>query len=406
MRTLLRHRWWTALGVVIVVAGGFCAYWFTRGGSSASADATTYRLVAASTGTIRQSVSATGTIEPAVQDSLNFQVSGQVTSVRASQGQKVKKGAVLATVDSAALRVTLTQARASLASSQARLASDTDASASATQLAADRAAVTAARDQVTSAKASLAQAKLTSPISGVVASVSLSVGQQVAGSSGGGGNNGTGSSSVNGNSSSGSSAQVLVISTDSWIVNATVDSSGVGLLATGDQAQIVPGSGAGTVYGTIDSIGLIASSSSNVASYPVVIAVTGSPKGMHAGDSATVTLIYKQLTNVLTVPTAAVHTVNGASVVYQMVDNKRTAKTVTVGLASGGTTQIKSGLAEGDQVVLDVATGTGNRGTTGNNNRNNQQQFPGGGQFQFPGGGVQVYNGGGNGPVMVGPGGN
>jgi len=196
-----------------------------------------------------------------------------------------------------------------------------------------------------------------------------------------------------------------VIGTDSWVVNATVDSSGVGLIATGDQAQIIPGSGNGTVFGTIGSVGLISSSSSGTASYPVVINVTGSPKGMHAGDSATVTLIYRQLTNVLTVPTMAVHTVNGESVVYQLVNGKRTAKTITVGLASGGLTQVKSGLSEGEQVMLEgTATRTNRVGNNGGNQQNlnnlRQQYMTGNGgaqQFQLPGGGqgVVIDNGGG-----------
>jgi hypothetical protein len=218
--------------------------------------------------------------------------------------------------------------------------------------------------------------------------------------SSGAGSSGGGNSNSNTSSAGQSSAQILVISTDSWIVNASVDSTGVGKLANGDQAQIVPGSGAGTVYGTIASVGLIATSSSGVASYPVVINVTGSPDGMHAGDTATVSLIYHQLNNVLTVPTTAVHTVNGKTVVYEMVNGKRVSRSITTGLASGGMTEVQSGLSAGDEVVVDVVS----RGTTTTNNRGNnqQRQFPSGGNF--PGGG-QFPGGGNNGQVVGNPGG-
>ena len=249
------------LAVLIIAGGG--TYWLTASTKSKTSSAP-YRLIPATTGTIKQSVSSTGTIEPAQQDELNFAVSGKVTSVRVAEGAKVNAGDVLATVDSAELNAALAQAKAVLANNQAKLASDQDASASDTQLAADQATVTTAEDQVTSAQNALADATLTSPIKGVVATVNLDVGQQVSGSVGsgssgsgqgsgsgsaGGGGSGAGASgggagqSGSSSGSSSSTAQFLVISTDSWIVDATVDSSGVGLIAKGDQATIVPGTG-------------------------------------------------------------------------------------------------------------------------------------------------------------------
>ena len=438
--------------VVVLVAGGG-SYLLVRDDNPKSSS-TSYRLVAASMGTIKQSLTSSGTIEPADQDELNFAVSGQVTSVRVAEGDTVQAGQVLATVDSAQLSADLAQAKAALASAQAKLTSDQDAGASDTQITADQAAVTTATDQQTSAQNALSEATLTSPIKGVVATVDVAVGDHVSGAggsgsgsgsgagsgsgsgsggsgSGGGGNGGNGSGSSGSSSGSGSgssSTQFLVISTDSWIVNATVDSSGVGLIAKGDQATIVPstggtgtggagagggragagttGSAGGTVYGTISSIGLIADSSSGTASYPVVVKVTGSPSGLHAGDTATVALIYKQLSNVLTVPTLAISQVDGKSVVYEMQNGSRVAKTVTTGLASGGLTEIKSGINEGDQVVVDIPTqltgGSGGAQPTGRNGRfGGGGNFPGGG---FPGGGGGFGGGGfggGGGAVQV-----
>jgi multidrug efflux pump subunit AcrA (membrane-fusion protein) len=411
-----RRRVLSVVAVVALVGAGL-GYWLSqRGGGSASAAATvTYRSVAASLQTVRQSVSATGTIAPADEDSLNFSVSGTVTAVKVAEGDRVRKGQLLAKVDSAQARATLAQARATLADAKARLDSDTSADAGSTQLAADRTAVTAAKGQVTSAKDSLDSARLTSPIAGVVASVNLTVGQQVTGGSGG-----TGSSAL-GSSSSDSSAQVLVISDKSWIVNTTVDDTQVDLLAKGDQVQIVPGSTSAstttalpgvsangttangtTVYGTITSIGMIASTSSGssgVASFPVVVAVTGSPSGLHAGASATLTLIYKQLTNVLTVPTTAVHTSGGSSYVLQSQNGKQVQTSVSIGLSSGGLTQITKGLSEGDEVLEPQLTftrsGSNSTGSTnrGGTTRGNFGNF-GGGAGNFPGGGAGF--GGGN----------
>lgn len=379
MRPIIARPKISASVLVLVVLVGVGAFWWNGRGSKAAA-APAYRLVAASTGTIKQSLSSTGTIEPAIQDALNFAVSGQVTSVGVTAGQAVAAGTVLATVDSAALKANLAQAQASLATDQAKLTNDTNAGGSATQLAADNASITAALGQLASAQSALAQASLTSPIAGVVASVNLTVGAQVSGSSGSGSGSGSGSSGFGGgsasasassgssssSSTSASSAQFLVISTDSWIVNATVDDTQVGLLATGDQAQITASGATGTVFGTVSSIGLIAQSSSGVASYPVVIKVTGSPAGLHAGATGTVSMIYKQLSNVLTIPSTAVHLVNGQSVVYQIAGGKQVAHSVTTGLSSGGSTQITAGLTEGTQVVVELPRTTTRTGGTGN----------------------------------------
>jgi multidrug efflux pump subunit AcrA (membrane-fusion protein) len=402
-------------GVVaaVVLAASGVSWWLASRGSPAVAQ-TNYRLVAASLGTVRQSVSTTGTIEPAEQDEVNFAASGRVTSVRVAEGDRVTKGQVLATVDSASLAAALAEADATLATDQARVSSDESNGADATQLQADEAAVTAAQGQVGSAQAAMAAATLRAPIDGLVASVNLAVGDQVSGSSsgsaggsgaggaggsgGGGGsgsngagNGGSGSTGSGAGNSGSSSAQFLVIGTMSWEIDATVDDTQVGLLKKGNQAQLTTDGGT-TVFGTISSIGLIASNSSGSAAYPVTVAVTGSPSGLHAGATGTVALIYKQLTNVLTVPTLAVHAGNGSSVVYEISGGRQVAHPVTTGLASGGVTQILGGLAEGDQVVVTIPVAR--TGTTGNGARG-RSGTGGGGFFGGTGGGGFVPGGGG-----------
>src|ERR1700728_3057845 len=84
----------------------------------------TSELVAATSSTLRQTVSSSGTIEPAQQANLNFATSGQVTSVLATVGQKVTAGKVLAKVSSASLSANVAQAEATEASEAAKLSSD------------------------------------------------------------------------------------------------------------------------------------------------------------------------------------------------------------------------------------------------------------------------------------------
>lgn len=414
------HPWWTFGVVVVLAAAGGGAYWeFGRTGAARAADPLT-RTVTASTGTIRESITTTGTIEPAEQDELNFGASGVVTAVHVAQGDAVRKGQVLATIDSAALKASLAQAQASLAAAQARVAADQDSSTTtATQLSADQAAVTAAQGQVSSAQTALTDADLTSPIDGVVASVSLSVGQQVSGAASSAGRSGSGSSgagssgagssgggngsgSGNGTGSDTSSAQVEVIGTSSWVADATVDATELGQVSKGLQAQITLDGASTPVFGTVSSVGVLPTSGSSTAAYPVTVNVTGNPAGLHAGASATVAIIYRQLNNVLTVPSLAVRTSNGKSVVTVVSNGKPSTRTVTTGASSGGEVQITSGLTAGEQVLVSIPTraraGTGNSGT--GTNRTGNGRFGGGG-FGGGGGGGGVFvpgGGGGNFP--------
>src|SRR5664279_3766312 len=87
--------------IVLVVVGGGGAWALTRSSSSTAATPT---LVSVTTSTIRQSVSATGTLEPAHRADLTFAVSGTVTSLPVVVGDTARAGAVLATVDTSSLK--------------------------------------------------------------------------------------------------------------------------------------------------------------------------------------------------------------------------------------------------------------------------------------------------------------
>jgi membrane fusion protein, macrolide-specific efflux system len=345
----------------------------------------TTQVVKVTTGTIKQTVATSGTIEPASQASLNFAVSGTVDAVNVKAGQTVTAGQVLATVSTAALQADLDSAQAQLTSAEARLSSDQSSGASTAQIDSDQAAVTSAESSLTSAQTDLSDASLTSTISGTVASVSLTVGQQVTASGGGSGSSSpsgsavssgpTGSTGASGlssaassgassaassSSSSSSTAQVQVIGTNSYIVNTTVDDTEIGQIAVGDQATITPTGSTTPAYGTVASIGLIATESSSVATFPVVIDVTGTPSGLYAGSTADVAIIVKQLNNVVEVPTAAInYSSGGQTTVTQVKAGKDVTTSVTLGQAATGETQITGGVTAGDQVVERVVKFTG-----------------------------------------------
>ena len=386
----------TIIGVVIVllVVGGGGAWAVTRSSSSTAATPT---LVSVTSSTIRQSVSATGTLEPAHRADLTFAVSGTVTALPVVVGDTVKSGAVLATVDTSSLETAVTSAQASVNAAQDQLTAQQDAGSSAVQIASTQAQLADAQAKLADSETALAAASMTSPIAGTVAQVNIAVGDKVGGTasassssaSGGGGSpsasGGGGSSPSSASASTSSStAQIVVISTTSWVVSASVGSADLPQLKKGQQAEITPSGSTTKIFGTVKSVGIVASSSSSgSASFPVTINVTGSPKGLYAGGAVDVAIIVKQVENLLSVQTNAVHTEGGKTVVYQMKDGAQVSTPVKVGTVYGAVTQILSGLKAGDKVV-----GTSFR--------------PGGGR---PSGGTGTRQGGGTGGGVPGGGG-
>jgi macrolide-specific efflux system membrane fusion protein len=187
-----------------------------------------------------------------------------------------------------------------------------------------------------------------------------------------------------------------VISTGSYVVDASVGASDLANIANGDQVTITTTGSNTPVFGLVSSIGIVASSSSGSTGFPVVISVTGSPSGLYAGSSANVSIIYRQLSNVLVVPTLAVTRTNGNAYVTLDKNGVKSQHQIAVGLSSGGSTQVVSGLNSGDTVVETVPTArSGGTGGTGG----------GGGAGGFGGGGFRGGGGGGFGGGGFGGGG-
>ena len=355
----------TVVAVLVVVAAGAGMWLYLHRSSGAAGDAVTTELVAATTETVKETVSATGTIQPADQANLTFAQGGKVTAVDVKVGDPVTAGQTLATIDPTSLQSALTLAQQQLTAAQAQLTAAT-AAANSGQIASANAQVTSAQSKVTAAQEALGQASLTSSIAGTVAAVNVAVGDQVSGGSSStgtaSGSNGSGSNAT-GTTSPATSAQVVVIATNAWVVDVTVGASDLAKLKSGLQATITPTGATSPIFGTVSTVGIIGTTSGGTSTFPVTIAVTGSPTGVYAGTTASVVITVKQVPDVLTVPTAAIHEENGKTVVYQMKDGQHVSTPVAVGAVYGTTTQVTQGLNAGDQVVVTARTG---RTTTGN----------------------------------------
>lgn len=141
-----------AIAVVILAGGGATAWAFSSGGT------TPYVTAAVTTGQATQTLQETGTIEPATEAAVAFQVGGQVSAVSATVGQKVAAGQVLAKLDTTSLNASLAGAQAAVSADQARLDND-----EASQTAALAAAATAT--PTTPSPSSAANSQLASKVS-------------------------------------------------------------------------------------------------------------------------------------------------------------------------------------------------------------------------------------------------
>jgi hypothetical protein len=116
-----------------------------------------------------------------------------------------------------------------------------------------------------------------------------------------------------------------------------------------------------------------------VATFPIVVSVTGSTSGLYAGATAQVSIVYQQLPNVIQVPTLAVTQTNGQSFVTVSAAGKKTKRAVTTGVTSGGQVQITSGLKAGEVVVVAIPSAATPRGSNGNTGNRPAGGFFGGG---------------------------
>jgi macrolide-specific efflux system membrane fusion protein len=377
----------SAVSLLAVVAIGLSVFFATR--PKAATTTSFSQTVKATKTTQTVSVSMTGTLAPQIESDLSFPVSGQVTAVNTTVGATVKAGDALATIDDTSLRNAVSLANANLTSAQANYTQVSGLSTSTSaQITAAKAQVTSANANLATAQTNLKNATLRSPIAGTVASVGMTVGQQV--SAGGGGSAGGTSGS-----SSASSAQIVVIATSLWKVNASVGSADLANLKVGQAATVtVTGSNA-ALKGTVASIGIVAvTSSGGSSSYPVVVDLTDPSTTLYSGTNVNVTVVAASYPDVLVVPTAAISTQNGQAIVQLSKDGGTVATPVKVGRVFGTTTEILSGLNDGDSVVITITraipTGISTRGANG-----------GFGNGDFPAGGGDF--GGGAPPGGVAP---
>jgi multidrug efflux pump subunit AcrA (membrane-fusion protein) len=120
MSKLKQRPWLNTALALLCIAAIVVAYTTVGQASQGSAQGT--RTATAQQGVVQSTVSGSGNIQAASQLNLGFKTSGSITQIYVTEGQRVTKGKLLATLDPQSAEVTLEQAKASLQSAEANLA--------------------------------------------------------------------------------------------------------------------------------------------------------------------------------------------------------------------------------------------------------------------------------------------
>ena len=265
-----------------------------------------FRYDKVTVGDINASVTATGTINPVTSVDVGTQVSGIVAKLYADFNSIVKKGQLIAQIDSTFLVQSVKDADASLDKAKAQYAdskrnldrekslldrgldSQLNYDAALTTEASNAAGLKSAEAALERAKINLSYATIYAPISGVVINRAVNIGQTVAASF--------------------SSPTLYTIANDlsKMQVLATVDESDIGRISIGQGATFTVDAYPGETFkGTISQIRLQPVSIQNVVDYTVVIDVDNAQLKLMPGMTANIKVLVAGANGVLRISNMA-----------------------------------------------------------------------------------------------------
>ncbi len=366
----------TSLAVAVLVALAFAA----KLAFFPAAKKPDYVTATAALADIEQAVLASGTVQAFKQVSVGAQASGQIKSLKVALGDTVKKGQLVAEIDSLTQHNSLRNAEAALANVQAQLLVqqatlkqaelgfqrqqtllNADASSRADFEAAD-AALHTARAQVAAAQAQIAQAKITAntaqlnlgytqivaPIDGVVVAVVAQEGQ-----------------TVNANQTTPTILKLARL--DTVTVKAQISEADVVRVQPGQKVVFTilgaPDKRYTTTLRTVepapDSISTDTTTTSTTTSataiyYNGLLDVPNPDGQLRISMTAQVSIVQAEARQVLSIPSAAL--VERDQVRVLNADGVAAPRKVKVGLNNNIHAQILDGLALGDRVVVSEAS--------------------------------------------------
>lgn len=290
----------TTVGVIILAATG----WFYKRADGKEAPA--YRTATIQRGSVKPTVSATGTLSAVKTIQVGTQVSGQVSAIYADYNQHVRKGQLLATIDPALQNQAVEEAQAQLERALATMEqaqgdytrnkqlfewktiTASEFSAVQANFSVQKATVKSAQIALDRARQNLAYTKIYAPIDGVIVERNVDVGQTVAASF--------------------STPQLFLIANDlsDMQILALVDESDIGAIKPGQPVEFTVQAYPNEIFtGTVQQVRLQSKTQDNVVNYTAVVGVKNMTGKLLPGMTATAQFLTANAQNVLVVPNAA-----------------------------------------------------------------------------------------------------
>lgn len=356
-----RIIWIAAVLIVVIVA----ATLFGRGGKSPEVN---YETQVIATDTITLSVTATGTVNPVNKVDVGTQVSGIISDIYVDFNSEVEQGQLIAQLDRSTLEAEKSVAEESLCAAELdyklqkknferqrnlfeqSLISDTEYDDAETAYLKAESSYRQAKLSLERAEINLGYTQIYSPISGVVLSRAVDEGQTVA--------------------SGYSTPTLFTIANDlrQMQVIANVDEADIGAVKEGQRVDFTVDTYTDdTFHGTVRQVRLQSTTTSNVVTYEVVIDAPNPDLKLKPGMTATTTIYTMERGGVFVVPAKALRFVPSDVTAQQRKelpaqhvyvrggDGTLTVREVTTGISNGVQTEVTSGLAAGDCIVVGLA---------------------------------------------------
>ncbi len=296
----MRRRWWAIAGLAAAAGLATAVYYWWPGGSVEAAA----EVVAVERGDIEITAIATGVVRPRNRLEIKPPLAGRIEEVLVDEGERVRKGQILAWMSSTERAALLDAARARGGEELARWSEF------------------------------YKPTPILSPISGTVILRNVEPGQSF------------------------TAQDAVLVVADRLIVEAQVDETDIAQVRLAQPARIVLDAYPETVIeGRVQAIAYEAKTVNNVTTYPVEVLPRTVPDFMKSGMTASVHFLVAVKRDTLLLPVKALRR-RGSGQPYVLLaapadrHAKPLERPVEIGLSDGRRVEILSGLDEGDKVLV------------------------------------------------------
>jgi len=296
-----------------------------------------------------------GEVAPAFQVDVKPEIGGKIKKIHVIAGQNVRKGELLVTIDDTDLLNERASAEAEIAGTRLRvekilgnfsrakqlfsqklLSREEYANLEADyQIAENELAKSLFRRQTVDDR--LAKTRVVSPADGTILDVPVNEGQVV-----------VGAASVNSGTNLMGFADLSRL-----LINAHVNQLDAGKLSVG-QIMVVhsPDSSDQDYQARIEFIAPLATVKNNIKGFEVRGVIEGNRESMRPGVSVSITVPIGKAEGVVSLPVTAIFERDGKMVVYVLKGKENECRNVVVGLMDSSRVEIKSGVGEGEEVLM------------------------------------------------------